>query len=129
MENEIKEQNIETEQSDLSWLTEENMKMEQNKFDGEQLPSLKFEENKIVEFKVDFSEPFAEWRDHDLTNNKQVIKKIIPVYHFGEKKNLWLNVKNPLYSEIVSLGCNGQDIFKVIQTGNQAETKYSLVKE
>ena len=114
-----------TEQID-NWLQEEAEKINQTqKFDGEKLPSLQFEENKIVEFKVDFSEKFKEYTD---IGNK-VTKAIIPVEHNGENKILWLNKKNPLYAEIILKGKEGITEFKVLQTGNKANTKYNLVED
>ena len=115
-----------TEINNTNWLQEE---AEQNKsqtdFDGETFPALKFEEGKITSFTVDFTEPFRKW--DDLTNNTK--KAIIPVTSNEEKMVLWLNVKNPLYSELVNKGLAGQTDFKVMQTGNQQNTKYNVVAE
>jgi len=95
--------------------------------DYDELPSLQFEENKIITFDVDFSNPFNKWAGKQ--GNKEVMKAIIPVTEKGEKKNLWLNVKNPLYGDIVKRGANGQINFKVMQVGNKADTKYNIVEE
>ena len=109
-----------------NWLEDEAQTLnEQKAFDGEKLPALQFEENKIVKFKVDFSEKFNVYND---TENK-VIKAIIPVEHNGEKKILWLNKKNPLYSELILKGKEGISEFSVIQVGNKANTKYNLVED
>ena len=106
-----------------NWLAEEYEKMQETQFDGERLESLKMEENKVTSFKVDISEPFGKY--DDAING--VIKKIIPVEHEGIRKNLWLNVKNPLYSQIVDQCHNGDLEFKVMRTGQQAETRYHVV--
>jgi len=52
----------------------------------------------------------------------------IPTTQNGEKKNLWLNVKNPLYKEILENLNNGVTHFKVLQVGKDKATKYVLVK-
>lgn len=121
-QNEIPQQDVPNTQT--NWLEEEASNVGMNTEGGERLPTLKFEENKIVEFTVDFSNPFGTWIDSD----KNVTKAIIPVTHKGEKKNLWLNKKNPLYAELVHKGREGQTTFKVIQVGNQSNTKYNLVE-
>lgn len=109
-----------------NWLEDEAQTLnEQKTFDGERLPALQFEENKVVKFKVDFSEKFNEYNDPE----NKVVKAIIPVEHNGEKKILWLNKKNPLYKDLIIYGKTGQTEFKVLQTGNKANTKYNLVQE
>jgi len=108
-----------------NWLTKEAEELKNNAFDGERKPALKLEENKIVTMTIDFSEPFQKWED----NEKGTIKKIIPV-KVGEVELVWwLNVKNPIYGKIIELGAAGQTVFKVLQTGNQDKTTYTLVEE
>ena len=83
------------------WLTNEEEELnKQTTFDGEKLPSLQFEENKVTAFTVDFTEPFNEWED---TENKST-KAIIPVSQGEVKLNLWLNKKNPLYKDLIHAG-------------------------
>ena len=114
------------EQKQVNWLDKESEQLNKKaNFDGEKLPALKFEEGKIVKFKVDFSQPFNEFDD---TENKSV-KAIIPVEHKGEKKVLWLNKKNPLYKDLIHKGREGIVEFAVSQTGSKANTKYFLVEE
>ncbi|RPJ79208.1 MAG: hypothetical protein EHM20_02000 [Alphaproteobacteria bacterium] len=109
-----------------AWILEENEQLDtEGTFTGEKLPAMKFEENKIVKFTIDFSEKFAEYND---TVNKAV-KVIVPVEHQGIKKILWLNKRNPLYREIMQRAKEGKTEFKVLQTGNKANTKYNLVEE
>ena len=110
-----------------NWLQQEQQELEANKFDGEVLPSLKLEENKITTVQIDFSKEFEKWVDN--TKNPPVIKKIIPVMHEGVKKNFWFNFKNPVYREIINAGSNGVTTFKILQTGNGAHTRYNLVKD
>jgi len=108
-----------------NWLENEAQELnQQTSFDGEKLPALQFEENKIVKFTVDFSEKFHEY--HDDAN--KCVKAIIPVSHNGDKKILWLNKKNPLYKDLVLGGKDGKTEFSVIQVGNKANTKYNLVE-
>ena len=117
----------ETKQTSIpEWVTEENEQLDQlTGFIGEKLPALQFEEGKIIKFTVDFTEKFPEYND---TVNKSV-KAIIPVEHSEVKKILWLNKKNPLYREIMQKAKEGMNEFKVLQTGNKANTKYNLIEE
>jgi hypothetical protein len=107
-----------------TWLDEELKTLNTNTNFGEKLPTLKLESSKIVEFTVDFSQPFNKYVNEDGT-----IKKIIPVTHKGERKNLWLNVKNPLYGQICEAGKKGQFVFKVSTTGTQKDTRYTIVTD
>lgn len=107
------------------WLDDE-AKQIQTKTDYEDLPSLKLTPNVVTEIVVDFSKPFEKWTGE--ANNKTITKKIIPVTVAGTRMNWWLNIKNPVYAEIVKQGQQGQNVFKVLQTGTQANTKYVLVK-
>lgn len=106
-----------------NWLAKE---IEENKgqaFDGEKLPALKLEENKITEIEIDFSKPFDKW-----TADDGVIKKIVPVTVNNEKFVWWVNVKNPIYSQILQKGEAGISKFKVLQTGTQQNTRYTIVE-
>lgn len=90
----------------------------------EQLPSLKLVPNVITELDIDFSKPFGKWPDE--VNN--TIKAIIPVSVNGTKMNFWLNIKNPLYAELIHAGREGTKHFKILQTGTQKNTRYTIVK-
>lgn len=114
-------------QKDLDWLDEETKGFNTGNLDYEKLEPLKLESGKITTFTVDFSKPFNKWSEEK--NGKKLTKAIIPVQHKGVKKNLWLNIKNPLYTSICKLGKTGQKEFKVSTTGSQADTKYALVEE
>jgi hypothetical protein len=107
------------------WLGEEVKQLTEHK-DYEELPSLKLIPNVITEITIDFSKPFEKWIGDN--NGKPVTKKIVPVLLNGNKMNWWLNIKNPVYADVIKLGSQGQTIFKVLQTGTQANTKYVLVK-
>jgi hypothetical protein len=106
-----------------NWLDQEVAEINAGGVD--KVPTLKFEENKIVEFEVDFTNPFQKWTG--TQGRGDITKAIIPCTENGVKKNLWLNVKNPLYGELVTKGKEGQKMFKVIQIGNQAKTVYKMV--
>ena len=116
-----------TQQANIpEWILEENEQLDQtSNFEGEKLPALQFEENKVVTFTVDFTEKFRIYEDKE----NKATKAIIPVVHKEEKKILWLNKKNPLYRELVKKGLNGETEFKVLQTGNKQNTKYNLVED
>jgi hypothetical protein len=115
-----------TKQTDLTWLEQEALQTEQQS-NFPQIPSMKFEENKIAEITIDFSNPFQKWNTTSM-NNKPITKALIPIEHEGIKKIWWLNVQNPLWREIIHQGREGITRFKVLQTGNQANTKYVLIK-
>ena len=109
-----------------NWITEELQTMNEHKQDYEELPSLILEEGKIVSFSIEEkNQPFDKWTDP----NTNTIKKIIPVIHNGMKKNLWLNVKNPLYREILEFLNDGRVNFSVFTTGKAKDTRYTLVKD
>ena len=108
-----------------TWLNEEAKELNEHK-EYEELPSLKLIPNVVTEIEVDFSHPFEKWVGDN--NGKTVTKKIVPVSVNGTKMNWWLNVKNPVYAEVIKLGASGQTKFKILQTGTQANTKYVLVK-
>ena len=112
-------------ETQTNWLDEESKKFTLQT-DYEELPSLKLTPNVIAEITIDFTSPFREWVGENA--GKQVTKKIIPVQLSGQKMVWWLNVKNPVYREIITAGKNGITKFKVLQTGSQQNTKYVLIK-
>ena len=118
-------ENEETKTQTTNWLNEEAEKLKESAFDGERKPALKLEENKIIKMTIDFSKPFDKWEDNE--NNS--VKKIIPVTVGAVELVWWLNVKNPVYGEIIKKGAEGQTEFKILQTGNQKTTKYQIVEE
>lgn len=109
---------------ETNWRDEEAENLSQHA-DYEELPSLKLTPNVVTEVTIDFTNPFEEWSGQDA-KGKPVTKKIIPCTVNGTRMNFWLNVKNPLYAELIK--AKGQDTFKILQTGTQAATKYVLVK-
>lgn len=117
---------LETEETQPNWL-EQEVKELSNQSNIEKHEPMKFEENSIMDVELDFSKPFQKWHDKNA-KGVEVTKYIIPVKHAGQIKNWWLNVKNPITREILAAGLKGQTKFKILQTGNQANTKYVLVK-
>lgn len=113
-------------QQTTNWMDKElNDLDKQNAFDGERSPPMKFEDGKVVTITLDFSKQFDKYED---TENKAT-KAIIPINHQGEKKIWWLNVKNPLYKEIVRAGREGKTEFKILQSGKNKSTRYSIVED
>ena len=108
-----------------NWLDEEAKTLTSHT-DYEELPSLKLTPNVVTEITIDFSKPFERWDGEN--NGKPVTKKIIPVSVNGTRMNWWLNVKNPVYKDVITAGKAGQASIKVLQTGSQQNTKYVLVK-
>ena len=108
-----------------TWLDEEAKQLN-TRTDYEELPSLKLTPNVVTEISIDFSKPFEKWVGDN--NGTPVTKKIVPVTYNGIRMNWWLNVKNPVYRDLIKAGQGGQKVFKVLQTGTQANTKYVLVK-
>ncbi len=112
-----------TTEEQKNWLADELKEVKENSFDGDRKPALVLEENKTIEMTIDFSKAFEKWVDTE--NN--AVKKIIPV-RVGEADLVWwLNVKNPVYHQVIEKGSEGQTVFKVLQTGNKKTTKYILV--
>jgi len=110
------------------WLKAEQQNLK-SKAQGtfEQLPSLKLQPSVVTDIIIDFSKPFVKWTD-DSNAQKKVVKAILPVTVNGVKMNWWLNVKNPVYSDIIRAGAEGQTTFKILQSGTLAQTKYLIVK-
>ena len=110
-----------------NWLESEANKLsEPNQY--EELPSLKLAENVVTEIEVDFSNPFKDYSEKDEKGTVLKTTKIIPVIVKGVRMNFWLNVRNPIYRELINLGKTGVKTFKVLRTGSQKSTKYVLVK-
>ena len=120
-----------TEQNITSWIEKEKQELgAQTETVFERLPALKLAENVITEITIDFSNKFQVYADKDMKGNP-VTKAIIPVLEAGVKKNWWLNKKNPAYRQLLDLGKearNGALIVKILRTGQQANTKYVIVK-
>jgi hypothetical protein len=86
------------------------------------------EPNKIYDIIIDISKPFEKYNTTN-TKGQNITKAIIPILHNQEKKIWWLNTKNPTYKELLQEIRQGRTKFKVIQVGNQADTRYNIIRE
>ena len=109
---------------ETNWLEAEEKGLMKD-FSGERLPSLQIEEGKITTITIDFSKAFEKWIDKETGK----VKAIVPVLHNAEKKNLWVNLKNPLYGQIIRAGRLGQKVFKITRSGKQEQTRYTILQE
>lgn len=115
---------MEQQTNTTDWLAKEEATFNQSKpKDFEQLPSIKLVQDDIVEIDIDFSNAFNKWQDPE---DAKKIKAIIPVVQDGQRKLWWLNIKNPVYADIIRAGKNGQTHFKILQTGTAKNTRYKL---
>lgn len=113
--------------SGTDWMAKELESNTKAKFQGDRNPPVKFQEGVVKSLTIDFSEPFREYRTEK--NGKPLVKAIIEVLEGGEKKVFWLNKNNPLYREILEAGRSGQRVFRIVQSGKEASTRYMLLKE
>lgn len=121
--NEIKEQQIEQ----TNWIDEEVKNLGESKT-FEKIPSVVFVENKTTKLEIDFSKPFEKWSGANSTNSGDVTKAIIPCIQDGVLKNWWLNVKNPVYGEIIRKAKTGVREFTIIQIGSKQSTQYKIIE-
>jgi hypothetical protein len=120
------EEQIQTEKINPNWLQKELAEIQSTQvFDGEKKPALQFEESKITEFDIDISEEWTKWYDEE----NKTTKKIIPCKRGEVECVWWLNVRNPIYREVVEACASGETHFKIMQTGKGKSTKYAIVKE
>lgn len=103
---------------------EELAVIEQTPENFEKKEALKLESGKITKFTIDLSTTVKEWTAEDGT-----LKKIIPVLFKGEKRVIFLNVKNPLYAQIKDKIRNKQLDIAVSTTGTAKQTRYAIVEE
>lgn len=118
------EEHVDVVDKESNWLDREADKIQKQR-EEMQKDALTMEEKVVYLLEVDFSKPGDRWEDKE----NKTIKKIIPIKHDGKEKNFWLNVKNPLYAEIVLAGKDGQRLFKIMRTGQRQDTRYTIIKE
>ena len=111
-----------------TWIDEELKTIASGSLDIERLPTVKFESGKVTEIVIDSSKPFPTWTGKSKGSDKEVTKYIIPCTVKGEKMNFWCNKKNPLARELMTRMKEGKTTFRIIQTGNQAETRYTIIE-
>jgi len=118
------EQNNEIPEQNITWLEEEEKKLNNSSPDGERLDGLIIEEGKLTEFEIIVGEePFKKWRDEQ----NDVTKIIMPVKKDGKTFNFWLNAANPTYKEIIKRLRKGQRKFRILRTGKMKQTRYQLI--
>ena len=125
------QQNIpqQEEQVQQNWIELEQAELGA-KPDGNYPEALKLEEGKVTEIDVSIEKPWEEWIDSD----SGVIKKIIPVMQNNEARTLWLNTRNPVFRQllekaaITSKAGSKNFIVKILRTGQQKNTRYTLVE-
>ena len=115
---------METQTNNTDWLAKEEETFKNTNTTYETLPSLKLVPNVLTEMTIDFSVPFQKWNDE--TN--KTMKAIVPVTVNGTKMNWWINIKNPIYAELIRAGRTGKTQFKILQTGTLKNTRYTLVQ-
>ena len=107
----------------------------------ERLPYVKFVENQITVIRIDATKPFEKYTEVPKGNGQddtRKVKAIIPCMakdtatQQWTRHNLWLNVRNPLYTEILRACKDAVDRssvqMSILQTGTQKNTKYVVVK-
>ena len=107
-----------------TWLNDEENNLKKP-IEGERHPSLKMMPNKLTEITIDYTNPFPKWEGEQ--DGKKLCKAIIPVTFNNERMNWWLNIKNPIYAQIIRQGRAGKTTYRIIATGSQATTRYTLV--
>lgn len=117
------------EQQNLSWLQEENTQLQNQQGSYEKIDGLVLTDGTFTTITVDASKPFKEY-----VKDEKTTKKIIPVLQHtakeGDLKKLWwLNVKNPIYKELIQKLSAGQTKFTIATTGKQEKTQYSFVEQ
>lgn len=98
------------------------------------LPTMNFPVDKVTKVMIDIAFPWQKYEEDSDKFGNSSIKKIIPVYHDNQMKNWWLNVKNPIYKEIVLRAAEqmkeGKQSFEIeiFRTGERQNTRYRVVK-
>ncbi len=108
-----------------AYLTEQMKEAMEKGFDGDRLPSLKLEPDKLTTFDILMDGPFEQWVDPA----NGAIKKIIKIKHEGKLKVFWINVANPCYKSILESLKEGNHTVSIMRTGKDQNTKYTLVKK
>jgi hypothetical protein len=88
---------------------------------------LKFENNKIVSLKIDFSAPFEKKLDKFEELKAWIPVKVLKEENVYEEMFWTLNTANPFYRELLNAGNSGQTNFKIIKTGQGQDTRYAVV--
>jgi hypothetical protein len=120
------------EQDMKKWLEQEEQLVSQPTASFEKRPSPVFVENRITVVWIDFSKPFDKWQDPDTGKVKAIIPCESLVSGKRERCFWWLNLKNPVYKDIIRAGrkanTSGLVEVRVTQTGSKENTKYILIE-
>src|SRR3990167_8023287 len=113
------------------WIIEELKNVSYDK-EFEKLPSPPFEDKKIVELHINFVVPFQKYEDKERNKVKAIIPCMVKQKDDSLLKcNWWLNIKNPVYKNIMRIGKNvvvrDDVVVKVMQLGKCEKTKYEII--
>jgi hypothetical protein len=84
---------------------------------------LKFEENRIKDLIIDFSQ---KWEKKSDKFDK--LQALIPIKEGNELKTWGLNTANPFYRVLLKEGAKGKTIFKILQTGKGQDTRFAILE-
>lgn len=123
------------EQNELNWIQRELNKLEQSALERQDNADyVKLEEDTPTKLIVEVGN--SEWENQEYEEpDKIVLKKKIPVIQEGVHKIFSLNVKNPVYHQIVKKADDAyrrnQNSFEVtvLRIGSGKDTKFRLLKE
>lgn len=113
------------------WLEEALKEMDKNT-EYEKKESLKLAQDAPTNFVVSIDQEWRKWQE--TRDGKIKFSKIIPVVHDGEEKVFWLNVKNPVYTQLLDMAKKAREEGRmdfpvcIFKTGTQQDTKYTIVK-
>ena len=96
--------------------------------DTAKIAFLKFETNKIINLKIDFTAPFEKKTDKFDELKAWIPVKVISKDNTFEEMTWTLNTANPFYRELLVHGKEKKEDFKIIKTGEGQNTRYTLVE-
>jgi len=109
-----------------NWLdTELNSLVNQNETAGNYPESLKLIENKITEIEFDFTKA-PEKKPNKM--NPTTTQALMPCKVGDKSYTFWLNTSNPLYHELLKAAKAGKNKLKILRTGKQKDTRYTIVE-
>jgi hypothetical protein len=104
------------------WILAESKSLELPQLQKQE--TLDFVEGTIYEIIVDFSLPFAKVQSK---YNENVTQAVVPVKYQGKDMIWWVNIKNPIYKQLIDLAKIGKNAIKVVRTGKLKATRYNIV--
>ena len=116
-----------------NWLDEEAKNVDAQGDFGPKLPSPMFEDGKITIMNIDTTKEFQKWTDPETKKTKAIIPCLSDLDGKAQKCNWWVNLKNPIYKEVIhrckDVGDKSSVLVKILQSGTQDKTRYTLIKE